>query len=583
MDNIHTDSIKDFGDSINLEIAEDGWVINYKGRIIKLRDDILSVEAVRRFSEELRLKTGEEVDGVRAWGILKILRESWRPSLQDVRKLFPDIVGEDDNVKLSILSLFTLKLEKADERIMGLVVLGRNSSGKSYFSKSMLDPLRDMVDEFTRMTGPFIERKFREKDFDGRIIFLQEAGDIPSQLHISLSEGKLRIGIAERDGSSFKAVEVEARGQPFFWTTSFRESLSQSILDRCIEIFMDESEEQTKKISVFHAMLNSDYFLKEDFEKFKNGCCRMFRTHVWDAAPDRCSVVIPFMNVIAREFEKYEVDVKFRRDFNKMMALIKGHAILRWRDRFKVDLESGEAIPRGEPKSIEEFFKRDVKPKLLIVAEWEDFYEVYKLMETSFKPTLTSLSHRDRKIIEALREIQNEPETSTYTTLHRKTGIPSSTIRHVNIPRLEKLGYVMVDRDVKPHKITLVKDPVEYHLDIERLKPLIDREVEAYVGKLKSMMQSMNQHPYSQPPYCQSCGNNQDSSSSGLEKPAELAIQPTANDARLLSGEKLNSGFSKGDWQYGGCEYRGLSTSKPESIKRFWRGGPCLGSLEGSR
>jgi hypothetical protein len=564
VNNINTDSIKDF----HLQIAEDGWIIGYKEGNIKLRENIFSMEAVQRFAEELRLKTGEEVDGVKAWSILKYLRDSWRPSLDEVRRLFPAIVGEDDNIKLAILSLLTLKLKKADERIMGVIIFGRNSSGKNHFSKNILEPLKDIVDEFTRVTGPFIERYFRDRNVDRRIILLQEAGDIPPQLHISLSEGKLRIGIAEKEGSSFKPVEIEARGQPFFWTTSFKEVLSQSIIERCIEIYMDESEEQTKKIVRFHAMLNSDYFLKESFEKFKNGCCIMFKTHVWDATPNECNVVIPYMNIIEGELEKYEIDVKFRRDFNKMMALIKGQAALEWRDRFKVDLNSREVIPRGEPKNIEEFLKKDVKPKLLIVAEWRDFYEVYKLMETSLKPTLTSLSDRDRKILEALKEIQDEPEESTYTTLHRKTGIPSSTIRLILIPKLEMFGYVTVDRDVKPHRITLVKDPVQYILDIERLKPLIDREVEAYIEKLKYTLQTLSQCSYSQPTSYSSYGNNLYLGFSSLEKPVALVAQPTTHDTQVLGGDSLDSGFSRDDEYKGVGECREVASSNGEYRSR---------------
>jgi hypothetical protein len=542
---------EDLMDGIRLRIAEDGWILEYKGHKVKVLDHLFSSKAIEVIRRWLSGEVGIEIEGGKVWAILTQLMGSWHLSLEDARRLFPAIVGEDNNVKLAILSLLTLKLEGRDERIMGVIVMGRNSSGKSHFSKNLLKPLRDRVDEFTRMTGPFIERRFKDRNVDGRIIFLQEAGDIPSQLHISLSEGRLRIGVVERDGGSFKAVEVEAFGQPFFWTTSPSGAFSQSVRDRCIEILMDESEEQTKRIARFQAILNSDHVFKEGFERFKEGCCKIFKEYIWERIPENCRVVIPFLKLVEREFEGFEVDVKFRRDFNKLIALLKAHAILRWKDRWKLDLEANRLIPKGEPRDLEEFYKDSPDPKLLIIAEWEDFEEVYKLMETSFKPTITGFNDKEIRVLEELYRIKEKGEvrlsSSFYTELARRTGIPSSTIRQVIVPRLEKRGFLAVARDRRPHDIEVIKMPGDFILDIGRLRALAEAEVEAYVTKLKFSHEAS----YPLTPYCSTPKNGQNLGSSCQNEPEISAVCQTADSACFFGEKKPELSLSRDDEQEG--------------------------------
>jgi hypothetical protein len=546
---------KDFLNGIRLQIAEDGWILEYNGRLVKLSDHLFSGDALDSIREWLKKDAGIEVEGGRVWAILKQLIGSWCPSLEDARRLFPAIVGEDNNVKLAILALLTLKLEGRDERIMGVIVSGRNSSGKSHFSKNLLKPLRDRVEEFTRITGPFIERHFKDQNIDGRIIFLQEAGDIPSQLHISLSEGRLRIGIAERDGGSFKAVEVEASGQPFFWTTSPSGALSQSVIDRCIEILMDESEEQTKRIARFQALLNSDHVFKEGFERFKEGCCKIFEEYIWRKTPENCKVVIPFLKLIEREFEGLDIDVKFRRDFIKLIALVKAHAILRWRDRWKLDLKTDRLIPKGEPRDSEGFYKDSPDPRLLIIAEWEDFEEVYKLVETSFRPTITGFSDKEIRVLEELYRIKEKDEarlsSSIYSELARRTGIPSSTVRQVIVPRLEKRGFLAVARDRRPHDIDVIKMPGDLTLDLSRLKALAEAEVDAYLSRLKGGP-SHSTPPCLPAPHCCSSENSQDLGPFSQKRRATSADSQTAHVTRPISENKPDLSLFSDEQQWGG-------------------------------
>jgi len=89
----------------------------------------------------------------------------------------------------------------------------------------------------------------------------------------------------------------------------------------------------------------------------------------------------------------------------------------------------------------------------IIIAAFKDFLEVYRLMKAALQPTLTGLNEGDLKVLPALKEFDSKLELLTYSALSKKMGIPSSTIRHHIIPKLENLGYVAVDKKSRPHPI----------------------------------------------------------------------------------------------------------------------------------
>jgi hypothetical protein len=179
-------------------------------------------------------------------------------------------------------------------------------------------------------------------------------------------------------------------------------------------------------------------------------------------------------------------------------------------------------------------------------------------MATSFKPTLTGLSEKELRILEELKRIKNGDEmrtsSSIYAELARRTGIPSSTIRQVLIPRLEKRGFVAVARDRKPHDIDIIKDPPkDFLLDLDQLKACAEAAVEEYIMRLKSLTR-VEQPPYcgpSHPPtlHCSAPENNKDLgfiAQNGLES---SAVYRAADSVRLSGNEELESGFSGDDEQ----------------------------------
>jgi len=509
------------------------------GKVAQIGADLLSMEADKAIAEELG------IDAQTAWRIRQRLLETyWPESLDEVRCLFPKIVGEDNNVKLAILSLFTLKLADPGERLMGVIVEGINSVGKSHFSKNILKPLQmeqlgpepndTRVIEFTRMTGAFLERALANKNLDRRILFMQEISNAPYQLHLTLSEGKLKIGIVERQDGEFRPVEIEAQGQPFLWATSVEWHGSPDLIHRCIVLTMDESVEQTRRITEFQAKLSSDLFFRKRMEEFEKGCIKIF-LELWRSAPDNCIVIIPYIELIHKELTKTDnLGVKFRRDFNKLVSLVKGCAILNHKNRVKANI-NGETV---------------------IIASFEDFLEVYKLMKAALQPTLTGLNEKDVKVLAALKELENTMELPTYMALSKKTGIPSSTIRHHIAPKLENLGFIAVDRESRPHRVEMLRDePPETFDNIEGLREEAEKLIKDAMARLSSL--SCGQ--------LANAGRSPDKASIPEKEPEELAKMKMANDLGF-SGQKEAESSPVHDWPNGRGEITGDgATASPAS------------------
>jgi len=506
-----------------ITLTPQGWVIEYGGKRVVIFDDIRGLSCNVEFAQALGVDPGK------AWAIKEQLLERWNPSLDEVRYLFPRIVGEDDNVKLATLSLFTLKLKDPGERLMGVIVEGSNSVGKSHFSRSILKPLQleqlgpepsdTRVIEFTRMTGAFLERALAHKNLDRRILFMQEISNAPYQLHLTLSEGKLKIGIVERQDGEFRPVEIEAQGQPFLWATSVEWHGSPDLIHRCIVLSMDESIQQTRKITEFQAKLSADLFFRKRMEEFEKGCIKIFN-ELWRSAPDNCVVIIPYLELIQKELTKADnLNVKFRRDFNKLVSLIKGCAILNHKNRVKLSL-GGETI---------------------IIASFEDFLEVYKLMKAALQPTLTGLNEKDLKVLEAVKKLAASTRLPTYSALSKETGISSSYIRHNIAPKLENLGFIAIDRETRPHHIELVKEPPAEALDaVEKFREDAEKLIRDAVARLTSS------------PNCQiaNAERSPDKASVGEKKPGGLAKLSFANDLGF-SGQTEAESSPVADWQFG--------------------------------
>ena len=368
------------------------------------------------------------------------LNTDWAPeSLTDLRACFPMLVGEDINVYLALLSLASrLNLNK-DFWVMGLVIQGESSSGKSYLLQNILRPFAylNRVEEFTRFTGAYLERKFRGRNMDEVILAIYELQeDTPQQLHLSLSEGRLRVGLVDRETDT--AVEYEFEGMPFLASTTPLESLRPDLRNRVIVTAIDESEEQTKRILNFETLLASDGFKAYQLRKEAEEKARQLAAYFKKLQP--AIVVVPFAEKLYERLTFY--NTKLRRDWKKLLALIQASALLFQHQR-RAEERDGIRV---------------------IYADLCDLQNLLTIMP-AFMSTLRNLTDAQAKVLSYLsKDFAVTVRDITQKALEDGWAVSPRRIRAI-LEELEVLGYIIVDRDQRPYRILKLRDAPELTLE----------------------------------------------------------------------------------------------------------------------
>jgi len=368
------------------------------------------------------------------------LNTDWSPAtLADLRACFPMLVGEDINVYLALLALASrLNLNK-DFWVMGLVVQGESSSGKSYFLQNILRPFAylNRVEEFTRFTGAYLERKFKGRNMDEVILAIYELQeDTPQQLHLSLSEGRLRVGLVDRETGS--AIEYEFEGMPFLASTTPLESLRPDLRNRVIVTAIDESEEQTKRILNFETSLASDGFKAYQLKKEAEEKARQFAAYFKKLQP--AIVIVPFAEKLYERLTFYST--KLRRDWKKLLALIQASALLFQHQR-KTEERDGVRV---------------------IYADLRDLQNLLAVMP-AFMSTLRNLTDAQAKVLSYLsKDFAVTVRDITQKALEDGWAVSARRIRAI-LEELEVLGYIIVDRDQRPYRVLKLRDAPELSLE----------------------------------------------------------------------------------------------------------------------
>ena len=125
------------------------------------------------------------------------------------------IIGETNNKKIIFLVCLTKDLQR-DERL-SLIISSGSSAGKSNLLNIVLEIFQKDVIDFTEFTQSYYQRQM--SNLNGKIIKLEqmEKTNLRGQVTISnlkhqLSEGKLKIGLSERDETGkWTPKELEIR------------------------------------------------------------------------------------------------------------------------------------------------------------------------------------------------------------------------------------------------------------------------------------------------------------------------------------------------------------------------------------
>jgi hypothetical protein len=332
---------------------------------------------------------------------------------------------------------------------MGIVVQGERSSGKSYFVANVLESfaLLGRVEEFTRFTGAYLERKFVGRNMDDVILVIYEMPeDAPQQLHLTLSEGKLRVGIIDRETG--EPHEFAFEGMPFLFSTTPLEGLRPDIRERVIVTSIDESDEQTSRIIAFQTRKAADFSFAEKIREEKQRGAEAIAG--WFANLKPAYVVIPWA---ARLKEALTfMSVKLRRDWRKFLALIQASALLFQHDRVVIEKDG----------------------KRIVFADRRDLENVLSVMP-AFRQTLQNVNEVQRFVL----DLMDPNARITWTVrdlaklaIERGKRITTRRLKQI-LEELEALGYVAVTR--QPGRENLYEKIMDYEkVDFAKILDQVD-------------------------------------------------------------------------------------------------------------
>lgn len=279
--------------------------------------------------------------------------------------------GERVNQKLLYLSFTSRFLDGS----ISTVVKGQSASGKSHLVRTVLRlfPESDILN-FSFVTSKALVH--RQGDLSHKILFVMEhSGGEGADYSVRtlLSEGEISIMLPVKNEvtCNFETVEkrIPAKGLVFVETTT-RDRIHHENQTRLFDLYVDESEEQTRNILAMQAA----QVTVEDPEA-------EVETKVWRAAQTLLKaheVHIPYAGELAKEFP---VDkTRARRDFPRLLSLIRSHALLYQ-------------------------FQRQTDDRGRLVATVEDFESIVPLAETVLIQSMKDLTPKQESV---LRTIEKE-------------------------------------------------------------------------------------------------------------------------------------------------------------------------------
>lgn len=237
------------------------------------------------------------------------------------------LVGEETAAQTILLAGVSRMLLKP----INLVVKAASSSGKNFTVNCVTRCFpQDDVKEITDMSPKAL--MYLETGIKHKIVVISEAEGTEKAeypMRIAMSEGRLCTIVTEKNEEGrFVAREHVVEGPACFITTTTRGKLHDENETRLLEINLDESEEQTKRIIDAQAVAASTPISTDDRETLMYNR-EIVREALGILKP--YSVRIPQAQEMARKLPPNQV--RRRRDFTKMLSVASAHTLLHQKQR----------------------------------------------------------------------------------------------------------------------------------------------------------------------------------------------------------------------------------------------------------
>jgi len=343
-------------------------------------------------------------------------------------------VGEARNKKLAYLIATSRRLPKP----LSGIIRSQSGAGKSYLMECVAElmPPED-VHFFSRLTPQALYYLERDALQHKLLIVDERNGSEESEYPIRTLQTRkvLRLAVPVKDPNSgrIKTETLEILGPIAYMESTTSEKVNPENENRCFELYLDESDEQTK--AIFAAQRKSRTLdgwkterLREKVRKTHHDAQRLLRP---------LKVIIPYVDLL--EFPQSWL--RGRRDHDRFLSLIEGIAFLHQYQR-TIGTDRGA-----------EYIEADV----------EDYAHAYDLAQTVFANTLGDLP---KPVVDLVTQIEAmlgkrdkaEPERSGDRLPH---GSPKGETKSNQFSRRDVREFTRLpDHIVKRHMRTL--EELEY-------------------------------------------------------------------------------------------------------------------------
>lgn len=385
-----------------------------EAHLLELLDQLEKLKETTAQTTEVREEMSE---GERALA-LKFLKSAdfFNTLSKDIEAI--GYVGEDRNKKLGYVIASSRRLPKP----LSGIVRSQSGAGKSYLMECVAElmPPED-VHFFSRLTPQALYYLERDALQHKLLIVDERNGSEESEYPIRTLQTrkvlKLAVPVKDPNSGKIKTETLEILGPISYMESTTSQKINPENANRCFELYLDESDEQTK--AIFAAQRKARTLDGWKVERLKKKVCKTHHNAQRLLRP--LKVIIPYVDLL--EFPQSWL--RGRRDHDRFLSLIEGIAFLHQYQR-RIGQEGNQEY---------------------IEACIEDYGHAYDLAKTVFANTLGDLPKPVMDVMQKIEEMLGQHQKSEFTRrdVREFTRLPDHLLKK-HMRAIEDLEYVSVTR-----------------------------------------------------------------------------------------------------------------------------------------
>lgn len=307
------------------------------------------------------------------------------------------IVGEQNNIKLLWCACISKDLPRQNR--LSVIITSQSSAGKSNLVNNVLTPFKEDVVDYTDYTPAFLKRQ--QSNFNGKIFKMEQMEKVNEQHQVSLSnlkfllsEGKMRIGLADRNEKGMIEPKIfEVNGIPVFISTSTNYNIDPESLNRTFLMQVDETEEQTKKIVQHTFNQYGTLRINDCWTDDVNELSKLAKIYK-GLASQITDIIIPFGKKIQDRIPTTNLEI--RRDLQKILNLTCAIAFTHASKRIRI------RDNHGKDYLVDNYGSTEKRYTYALIADPDDFKEAIEIGGETIKQTLNKLNKSSMDVYQTL-------------------------------------------------------------------------------------------------------------------------------------------------------------------------------------